>query len=167
MFFVASAPLQAEGHINLSPRGLDSLRIIDDQHVVLLDLTGSGNETAAHLAQNGRLTIMLCAFEGDPKIVRLYGNGKVITQDDKKWSELRPSFPSDMPGVRQLFYVDVNRVQTSCGFGVPLMDYRGQRDKLLQWAQKKGPKGIAAYQEKNNRVSIDGLAAPHADQKNG
>ena len=160
MFFLASAPLQADGHINLSPRGLDSLRVLGDLHVSILDLTGSGNETAAHLAQNARLTLMFCAFAGEPRILRLYGRGRVITPHDDEWRHARQHFPAAQPGVRQIFDLRVTRVQTSCGFGVPLMNVIGQRDLLNKWAMQKGPDGIRAYQRDKNNVSIDGLIAP-------
>jgi hypothetical protein len=160
MYFLASAPLQADGHVNLSPRGLDSLRVTGDDEVAILDLTGSGNETAAHLHENGRLTIMFCAFSGDPKILRLYGQGRVILPSDKDWGNYRNLFAPDLPGVRQVFHVHLDRIQTSCGFGVPLMELVDQRDMLLQWAHKKGPAGIAQYQRDKNAHSIDGLPAP-------
>lgn len=160
VYFLASAPLQADGHINLSPRGLDSLRILGDTEVLVLDLTGSGNETAAHLAENARLTIMFCAFTAEPRILRLYGHGAVITPRTEKWQTYRQHFPTDVPGVRQLFHVTVNRVQTSCGFGVPLMDFVAQRDMLTQWAEKKGVDGVRAYQQQKNICSIDGLIPP-------
>ena len=133
MFFTASAPLAANGHINLSPRGLDTFRILGPLEVAWLDLTGSGNETAPHLVENGRLTVMFCAFSGPPRILRLYGRGKVILPDSTAWTELRPHFPQ-YPGERQIIHLAVERVQTSCGAGVPLMDYRGQRDILPKWA---------------------------------
>lgn len=164
LYFLASAPLQADAHINLSPRGLDSLRILNGHELVILDLTGSGNETAAHLHENGRLTLMLCAFSGDPKILRLYGRGTVIRPQQAGWSDYRPLFPGDMPGVRQLFHLQLERIQTSCGFGVPLMDFVAQRDLLTEWARKKGPEGIAAYQQSKNARSIDGLSAPGLNQ---
>ena len=110
MYFLASAPLQADGHINLSPRGLDSLRILNGHELVILDLTGSGNETAAHLAENGRLTLMLCAFSGDPKILRLYGQAKVIRPGQANWSDYRALFVATMPGVRQLFHLRIDRI---------------------------------------------------------
>jgi hypothetical protein len=160
LFFLASAPLQANGHINLSPRGLDSLRITSDHEVVILDLTGSGNETASHLQENGRLTLMMCAFSGDPKILRLYGRGRVITSSHTEWGHYRKLFAPEMPGVRQLFQLQIERFQTSCGFGVPLMDFVTQRDTLLEWARKKGPDGINKYQQEKNARSIDGLPAP-------
>ena len=160
LFFVASAPLATDGHINVSPRGLDSLRVLGAQEVITLDLTGSGNETAAHLAQNGRMTIMFCAFLGDPRILRLYGKGKVITPGDADWQSYRRHFPTDIPGVRQIFHLSITRVQTSCGFGVPLMDLVGQRDLLPAWAAKKGIEGIHEYQKEKNSLSIDGLEPP-------
>ncbi len=167
VFFLASAPLQAEGHINLSPRGLDSLRITSDNELVILDLTGSGNETAAHLHENGRLTVMLCAFSGNPKILRLYGQGQVILPDGPNWHDYRKLFAPDLPGVRQIFRLGIERIQTSCGFGVPLMDFVSQRDMLLEWANKKGPEGIEKYQHEKNAQSIDGLLAPGLTVKQG
>ena len=163
MFFNATAPLGGQGHVNLSPRGLDSLRVVDPNQVAILDLTGSGNETAAHLLENGRITIMFCAFSGDPMILRLYGAGEVILPGDEDWAELRALFAPDIPGVRQIFRVLVTRVQTSCGYGVPLMDYVGQREKLLDWAVEKGPDGVKQYQKEKNSQSIDGLASSFAD----
>lgn len=160
MYFLASAPLEADGHVNLSPRGLDSLRVTADNEVVILDLTGSGNETAAHLQQNGRLTVMFCAFENEPRILRLYGKAEVIRPDDESWSRYRPLFDKSLPGVRQIFRLVVSRVQTSCGFGVPLMQMQSQRDQLLNWARKKGEDGIRDYQQNKNSHSIDGLPAP-------
>lgn len=160
LFFVASAPLSADGHVNLSPRGLDTFRVLGANEVAYLDLTGSGNETAAHLAENGRITVMFCAFTGKPKILRLYGKGEVILPQTPAWGTLRHHFPTQLPGVRQIVRISVERIQSSCGFGVPLMDYRGQRSELLDWAEKKGPDGIADYQQNKNAVSIDGLPAP-------
>ncbi len=163
LFFNATSPLSGQGHVNLSPRGLDSLRIIDPNQVAILDLTGSGNETAAHLLENGRITIMFCAFEGDPLILRLYGEGEVILPGDEEWDDLRSLFPAGLPGVRQIFRVLVTRVQTSCGYGVPLMDFVAQRDRLLDWATDKGEEGIHHYQKEKNSQSIDGLASAFAD----
>lgn len=160
LFFNATAPLAAAGHVNLSPRGLDTLRVLGPHAVAYLDLTGSGNESAAHLAENGRITLMFCAFSGPPRILRLYGRGAVILPDHPEWATLRPHFPPDLPGVRQIVRVAVERIQTSCGAGVPLMDYRGQRDELLAWARNKGEAGMADYRRQKNAVSIDGLPAP-------
>ena len=163
MFFNATSPLGEQGHVNLSPRGLDSFRVIDPNQVAILDLTGSGNETAAHLLENGRITIMFCAFNGAPLILRLYGEGEVILPDTDEWAELRGLFPQDIPGVRQIFRVLVTRVQTSCGYGVPLMDFVGQRKLLTRWAEEKGDEGISTYQKEKNSVSIDGLTSSFAD----
>jgi hypothetical protein len=156
LFFVASAPLAADGHVNLSPKGLDCLRILGPQQVAYLDLTGSGNETSAHLEENGRITLMFCAFTGSPRILRFYGQGRVVLPETPDWAELSAHFPAH-PGVRQIVVVDVARVQTSCGFAVPLLDYVAQRETLVRWADAKGPAGVAAYQAEKNQVSIDGL----------
>lgn len=165
MFFNASAPLSNQGHINLSPRGLDSLRIVDPNQVAILDLTGSGNETASHLAENGRMTVMFCAFEGEPQILRLYGEGEVISPGDRAWPALRALFAKDVPGVRQIFRLLITRVQTSCGYGVPLMEFQSQRQRLLDWATEKGEEGIRQYQQEKNCTSIDGLRAPNNSPK--
>jgi hypothetical protein len=162
LFFVASAPLAADGHINLSPKGLDCLRILSPQRVAYLDLTGSGNETSAHLAENGRITFMFCAFAGPPQILRLYGHGATVLPETDAWQTLASHFP-EYPGARQIIVADITRVQTSCGFAVPLMDYRGERDTLIRWAENKGETGIAAYHQQKNMVSIDGLATPLAE----
>lgn len=156
LFFVASAPLAANGHINLSPRGYDCLRILDEHTVAWLDLTGSGNETAAHVQENARMTIMFCAFEDPPRILRLYGKGEVILPDSSEWSLLSPLFPS-LPGARQIFRLAIERIQTSCGYGVPLMSFKGERERLLEWAERKGESGLAEYRQRNNTCSIDGL----------
>jgi len=161
MFFVATAPLSPEGHVNLSPKGLESFAVLSPNRVAYLDLTGSGNETAAHLLENGRITMMFCAFEDPPKILRLYGSGKSVQPDDPQWNELADRFP-DYPGLRQIIVVDVNRVQTSCGFGVPLMQLQSQRKKLNEWARQRGAQGLAQYRQKKNSRSIDGLPTPIA-----
>lgn len=163
LFFNATAPLSADGHVNLSPRGLDTFRVLGPLEVAYLDFTGSGNETAAHLAENGRITLMFCAFSGPPRILRLYGRGEVILPDDEHWPDYRDRFPPDLPEARQIVRVAVERVQTSCGYGVPLMSVTGQREELSRWTEKKGSEGLREYQEKNNRISIDGLPAPFAD----
>jgi hypothetical protein len=159
IFFVATAPLSDTGHINLSPKGLDTFRLLSPYRVAYLDLTGSGNETSAHLLENGRITLMFCAFQGKPMILRLYGQGMVVLTNAPEWDELAAVFP-DYAGARQIVVVTIDRIQTSCGTGVPLYEYRGQRDELLQWAEKKGNEGVKAYQQAKNRVSIDGLLAP-------
>src|SRR5688500_6900300 len=158
LFFVATAPLGLEGHVNLSPKGMDTFRVIDDHAVAYLDLTGSGAETIAHLRQNGRITIMFCAFDGKPEIIRLYGRGRVLIPGDGDFEDLRPSFP-DLPGVRSIIAVDVERVSSSCGYAVPLYEYMGDRSRLSEWAEARGPDGSAAYQASKNAESIDGLPA--------
>lgn len=155
MFFTGSAP-SSGGRVNVSPKGIDGLSIIDDHTVAYLDLTGSGNETAAHIKENGRLTIMLCSFQGQPKILRIYGKGRSVQPGDEGWDELIARFPK-REGVRQVIVLSIESAQTSCGFGVPLYEYRGQRDEFHAWAAKKGPDGIIEYQRTRNAVSIDGL----------
>lgn len=162
LFFIATSPLSAQGHVNVSPRGLDTLRILDPNQVAFLDLTGSGNESAAHIAENGRTTLMFCAFSGEPRILRLYGEGEVILPGDAEWETLASRFPA-LPGARQIIRLLVTRVQTSCGFGVPLMEYLGQRDVLPEWAENKGEVNLAAYRADKNASSIDGLRAPGYD----
>jgi hypothetical protein len=155
MFFVATAP--ADGHVNLSPKGLDSLRVLDPNTVIWLNVTGSGNETAAHVLENGRMTIMFCAFEGKPLILRLYGEARVVHPRDAEWESLLAHFDALADaGARQIFVLKVSMVQTSCGMGVPLLDYQGQRTQLVEWAEKKGPEGIADYWDKKNRLTLDG-----------
>ena len=166
MFFVATAPLAADGHVNVSPKGLDCLRVLGPLRVAYLDLTGSGSETSAHLFENGRLTLMFCAFQGPPRILRLYGTGTAALPGSPAWAELRPRFP-DYPGARQLIVADIARVQTSCGFAVPLYDHVGQRETLLTWADAKGEEGLETYRQQKNTSSIDGLPTPLAKQATG
>ena len=154
IFFVATSP--KNGRINLSPKGMDSFRIIDEKRVAWLSVTGSGNETAAHLLENGRMTIMFCAFEGAPNILRIYGKGKAIHPKDAKWNEFVSLFP-EMPGVRQIFDIQVETVQTSCGMSIPYYEYKGERNQLNDWAADKGLDGIEAYWQEKNTQSIDGL----------
>lgn len=162
MFFVGSAPLAPSGHVNLSPKGLDAFRVVDEQTVMYLDLTGSGNETAAHLVENGRLTIMFCAFEGNPKILRLYCRGRVLTRLTPGWNEALARFPV-IPGVRQIVVAHVESVQTSCGFGVPRYTFEQQRDQLPRWAENRGEAGMVVYRKTRNAVSLDGLLSPATD----
>jgi pyridoxamine 5'-phosphate oxidase-like protein len=162
VYFVASAPLSAAGHVNLSPKGLDTLRILDASTVTYLDLTGSGNETAAHLTENGRLTLMFCAFEGNPKILRLYCRGRVITRASPEWQAAVSRFP-EQPGIRQVIIAAIDSVQTSCGFGVPLMSLVAQRDQLPRWAESKGEAGLIEYRRTRNAISLDGLLTPSTD----
>ncbi|MBI1356959.1 MAG: pyridoxamine 5'-phosphate oxidase family protein [Acidobacteria bacterium] len=161
LFFVASAPLGAEGHVNVSPKGHDCLRVLDERTVAYLDLTGSGNETSAHIAENGRITLMWCAFEGPPRILRLYGRGEVVLPGSQRWAELSPLFEM-LPGARQIVVNHVERVQTSCGFAVPLLEYREERPTLQRFALSKGEDGMVEYRREKNQASIDGLPTPLA-----
>jgi Pyridoxamine 5'-phosphate oxidase len=154
MFFTATGT--ADSRFNLSPKGMDSLRVLSDARVAYLDLTGSGNETAAHLAHDGRMTLMWCSFDDDPLILRLYGRGRVVRRQDPEWGELRRHFPT-LPGERQIIVLDVESVQTSCGYAVPRYTYAGERDTLARWAEKKGPVGLLDYWREKNQISIDGL----------
>jgi hypothetical protein len=156
MFFVASAPLDAEGHLNLSPKGLDSFLMLDDKTVAYLDLVGSGIETVAHVRENGRIVLMFCAFSGPAKIVRLYGRGRVVEPQDAEWQTLAGRFPS-YAGARSIVVVDLERIADSCGWGVPQYEYVGQRTQLVDYAVNKGPAKLAEYKAKNNARSIDGL----------
>ncbi len=164
LFFVATAPLSSTGHVNLSPKGLDSFRLLSPNRVAYLDLTGSGNETSAHLLENGRITFMFCAFQGAPSILRLYGQGRVVLSGAGEWADLYPLF-SPIAGVRQIIVADIDRVQTSCGLGVPLLEYQGQRSALVDWAEKKGEEGLAAYWQQKNLASVDGLPTPLGEGK--
>lgn len=159
IFFVASAPLSAEGHVNLSPKGQDCFRVLSPNRVAYLDLTGSGNETSAHLHENGRLTIMFCAFDGPPNIVRLFGTGRVVLPGDPEWTELKALYP-DILGTRQIVVSDIHKVQTSCGFAVPLMDFVAERDTLTKWAENRGEDGLQAYWCEKNTTSQDGMPTP-------
>ena len=153
LFFVGTAA--CDGRINVSPKGMDTLRVLGSNRVVWLNVTGSGNETAAHLAEKDRMTLMFCAFEGDPMILRLYGHARLFHPRDTAWNELIPLFPP-MTGARQIVDMTVDMVQTSCGFGVPLFDLKGEREHLKQWAEKKGDAGIRQYWEQKNQLSLDG-----------
>jgi len=164
VFFVATAPLSRDGHINLSPKGLDTFRILSSTRVTYLDLTGSGNETSAHVSENSRITLMFCAFEKQPTILRIYGRGQVVVPSSPLWPELITQF-TDQIGIRQIIDVQVTSVQTSCGFGVPTMQYVADRDALTRWAQAKGPQGLREYRRAKNTRSIDGLDAPIVDEQ--
>ena len=159
LFFVATAPLAAGGHVNLSPKGLDTFRVLAPDRVAYLDLTGSGNETAAHLRENGRITFMFCSFARRPLILRLYGTGRTVLPGVPEWDALISRFP-DVPGARQIISADVELVQTSCGYAVPRMTLDGQRDTLVRWAEAKGNDGLAAYRAEKNARSMDGLPTP-------
>lgn len=155
LFFVATA--DREGRVNLSPKGLDSLRVLDDNRIVWLSLTGSGNETAAHLKHHDRITMMFCAFDGDPLILRVYGHGKVIHPHDGEWTELSGLF-EPMAGARQIFDVRIDLVQTSCGTGVPVLEFRRERgpDELLPFYADMSKQQQKIYWERKNLTSIDG-----------
>jgi hypothetical protein len=160
VFFVGSAPLSADGHVNLSPKGNDCMRVLDDKTVCYLDTTGSGNETSAHISENGRLTFMWCAFEGAPRILRLYGRGEVVLPENtKRWNELVAQF-DPLPGMRQMIVNHVDRVITSCGFAVPLMDYKEDRNSLQMWSKVKGEERLVEYRREHNCESIDGIETP-------
>lgn len=156
VFFVATAPLATGGHVNVSPKGLDTFAILDPRTVAYLDLTGSGIETVAHLRENGRIVIMLCAFEGPPRILRLHGRGEVFEAGSAEFAALRGRFPL-YDGARAVIQVRLERVADSCGFGVPLYRYEGERTQLKEWTDRKGPEGIQDYHERHNRLSLDGL----------
>ncbi len=161
MFFVATAPRSDAGHVNLSPKGLDSFAVLGPKSVAYLDVVGSGAETIAHLRENGRLTLMFCAFEGLPRIVRLYGQGEVIEPGDARFAALAARFP-EQASTRSVIRVALSRIADSCGYGVPLYRYEGERTQLPAWAESKGPEGLRRYQLERNRESLDGLPALRA-----
>jgi len=156
MFFVATAPLTASGHVNLSPKGLDTLRVLGPHTMAYLDYVGSGAETIAHLKENGRIVVMLCAFQGAPRIVRFHGRGDVLEPHDPEFNHLRASFPAE-PAGRAIVRISIDRISDSCG--VPLYGFEAHRSQLPAWAARKGTRGLIEYEEANNRVSIDGLPA--------
>lgn len=157
MFFVSTAPKSTDGLINCSPKGLDSFRVIDELTVAYMDLAGSGIETVAHLKENGRITIMFCAFDGPPKILRLYGKGQVLEKGTAAFEALAHQFPH-YEGARSIIKVKVSRIQDACGFSVPTYQYEGERDTLLKWAEKKGgAEGVKEYINVRNKESLDGL----------
>lgn len=153
IFFVGTAT--ADSRVNISPKGMDSLRVLGKNRVVWLNVTGSGNETSAHIQETPRMTIMFAAFEGNPMILRLYGNANVIHKNDSEWNELFSLF-NPIPGARQLFDLTVDLVQTSCGMAVPFFDYVEEREQLKNWASKKGDAGIKEYWLEKNQISLDG-----------
>ena len=174
LYFVGTAPLAGDGHVNVSPKGPGgSLRVLDERTVAYLDVIGSGAETIAHIRENGRIVVMLCAFEGPPKILRLHGRGEVVMADDPRFGELLARGGFEAPGPdqyrRAIVVVHVSRVADSCGYGVPLMDYAGERPHHDAWAQKKmrtrGPDALLDYQREKNSVSLDGLPAVELDAR--
>ncbi len=157
MFFVASAPLSGDGFVNLSPKGLESFAILDPTTVAYLDLTGSGIETVAHMRENGRITFLFCAFEGPPRLLRLYGRGEAIEPGDPEWDALVSHFPA-YSSARSIIRARLDRIADSCGYGVPLYSFEGERSQLHEWAERKGEAGIREYKADNNATSLDGLA---------
>lgn len=153
IFFVGTAA--SDGRVNVSPKGMDTLHIATENRVVWLNLTGSSNETAAHLRENDRITLMFCAFEEAPLILRLYGHARTFHPRDEEWDSLITLFPA-LPGARQIIDISVDLVQTSCGFGVPFFEFKADREQLEEWAEKKGPEGIRKYWEEKNQTSLDG-----------
>lgn len=158
VFFVATAPLAGEGHVNCSPKGGDAFRILGPREVAYLDYTGSGAETGAHIRENGRIVVMFCAFEGAPRIVRLHGRGTLIGLGHPRFTALAACFPPH-PGARAVVHIDVERVSSSCGMSVPFLDFRAPRSELDAWAEKKGAAGLADYRAQKNHRSVDGLPA--------
>lgn len=155
IFFVATAA--ATGRVNLSPKGMDSLRVLDPNRILWRNSTGSGNETAGHLLQDPRMTLMWCAFDGQPMILRCYGTARTLHKNDPGWDDANAPFPPDL-AARQLFEVTVDLVQTSCGYGVPLMEYQAERPDADAWVAEKGPDGIRSYWGEKNRATLDGFA---------
>ncbi len=168
LFFVATAPLDGDGHVNVSPKGpIGSLRVLDDHTVAYLDVVGSGAETIAHLRENGRIVVMFCAFQGPPRILRLHGRGEVVQPADERFAELLERFdfagPAAEQARRSVIVVEVARIADSCGYGVPLMSFEGEREHADKWAAKRlrvgGPEALDDYQRQKNAVSLDGLPA--------
>jgi hypothetical protein len=155
LFFVGSAPLDPGGHVNVSPKGLDTLRILGPSTIAYLDLTGSGIETVSHLKENGRIVLMFCNFQGPPKILRLYGRGRVIEPGHMEFESLANHFPV-YDGARAVILMEISRIADSCGYGVPLLAYEGQRSQLPAWSKKLGPAGLEKYRREKNSRSIDG-----------
>lgn len=166
MFLVATAPLSAAGHVNLSPKGGEAFRILGPTEVAYQDYTGSGAETAAHVRENGRIVIMFCAFEGPPRIVRLHGQGTLLPLGTPRFDELAKHFPPNL-GTRAFIQIALSRISDSCGYSVPLYNFVGQRDVLDAWNDRKGAAGLKAYREENNTRSLDGLPAFDSDSAAG
>lgn len=159
VFFVATAPSGGDGHVNVSPKGTPGTFVVFDERTVgYLDLTGSGAETAAHLRDNGRITVMFCSFDGPPKVLRLHGTGRLVVPDDGDWPGLAARFP-DHRGARAIVVVDVQRVSDSCGYGLPILAFQGERDLLDQWTDRKDDATLVDYRLRHNTHSIDGLDA--------
>lgn len=163
IFFVATSPLDKDAHINLSPKGGPDFRVLSSNKVAYMDLVGSGNETSAHLMENGRICFMFCAFDGPPNILRLYGKGYTVLPGHKEWEQLASLFKLK-PGTRQIIVADIDKVQTSCGFSVPYYEYKGERDHADKWASKKGTDGLELYKKEKNVKSLDGLPTPLSER---
>ena len=158
LFFVSTAPLDNEGLINCSPKGWDCLRILDPLTVAYVDLTGSGAETIAHLKENQRITFMFCAFEGPPKIIRLYGKGEVLERGTPTFNALIAQFPN-YPSARSIIKVAVHRIADSCGYTIPVYEFKEERDTMEKWVANKGAENLHSYREEKNKFSLDGLPA--------
>ena len=166
VFFVATAPLAADGLVNLSPKGLASFAILGPRRVAYLDYVGSGAETIAHTRENGRIVFLFCAFDGPPRIVRLHGRGRPVEPGDPEWAELAGHFEIG-PNARAVVVAELDRISDSCGYGVPLMRFEAEREQLAAWAERKGPDGLVDYQLENNVESLDGLPALRAETLRG
>ena len=164
LFFVATAPLSGDGLVNCSPKGLDSLRVLAPRRLAYVDTGGSGIETVAHLRENGRIVIMLCAFAGPPKIFRFYGKGTVLEPHEAGFADLLAEFPP-MPAARNIIVVDIERIMDSCGYGVPLYEFQKDRESLPNWIDSKSEEEMLEYRAKRNATSLDGLPGltPPAD----
>jgi hypothetical protein len=158
IFFIATAPLSAAAHLNISPKGADAFRVLSPMEVAYQDFTGSGAETAGHLRENGRIIVMFCAFDGAPKIVRLHGRGELVIPGHARFQELVALFPPHA-GTRAIVHITLDRVSSSCGFSVPFFDFRANRDALDRWTEKQSAEDLIAYRAKKNRLTIDGLPA--------
>lgn len=166
LFFTATSPLSEKGRVNLSPKGLNAFRVIDEHTVGYMDVISSGNETSAHTKENGRITFMFCSFDEKPAILRLYGQGRAVLPGTPDWERYAPHFTL-YPSTRQLIIATIDLVQTSCGFGVPMYTYTGEREIHFEWAETKGAEGLDAYLEKKNLVSLDGLITDWGVEKQG
>lgn len=163
MYFVSTAPRADDGLVNCSPKGGDTLRVVDNHTLAYLDYAGSGVETIAHLRENGRIVLMMCAFSGPPRIFRFHGTGDAVTPDSDEFAGLASLFDTDMLGVRSIIRINVSRISDSCGFGVPKYDFQEDRDAMRKWAEGKGPEGVRTYVAQKNAESLDGLPGVSAE----
>ncbi|MHA8057300.1 pyridoxamine 5'-phosphate oxidase family protein [Aquirufa nivalisilvae] len=164
LFFVGTAPLQGDGRVNVSPKGLEGFRVIDSHTVAYMDIISSGNETSAHTLENGRITFMFCSFDKTPNILRLYGKGFAILPNSPLWEEYALHF-NIIPSTRQIIIGKIDLVQTSCGYGVPMYEYQGERDIYFTWANQMGSEKLEQYMEEKNMISLDGLPTDLSLQK--